>query len=346
MPVKVDEIEEVTARINRKYENSIRHGDVMEEVNGIPTGSLELDIAMGGQGLPQGRVTRLYGGYSSAKTLTSYNVIAEAQKMGLACAYYNIEKQYSPEFVKARGVNTSKLTLVEGTTIEEVGDKLETLLGVCHVHVIDSCSQAVSEDELNASIRDWRPGLNARAWGKVFRRINERFDNVDNTIILIDQVRTNFRTGAEEAPGGRILDHQSSMTVHFKKGSWLWRDDEGFLDEKAKQSKGMSGQIEPSGIEIRARVEKSRVCRPFRSATMRLDLDTIKFDRVFELMKAARHYEIVTQRRSYYYYTPPGGDQSEPLCFQGEKKLRQFVESDLTLQEQIVATSRQALSQI
>src|SRR4051812_12491585 len=171
----------------------------MEHCEGIPTGSLELDAAMGGRGVPQGRVTRFYGGYSSTKTLRAYQVIAQAQAAGLTASYFNVEKQYVPEFAEARGVATSELTLVEGATIEEIGDKLESLLGVVHLHVIDSCTAAVSEDELNADIRDWRPGLNARAWGKVFRRINERFDHYKNTIILIDQVRTNFKTGSEEA---------------------------------------------------------------------------------------------------------------------------------------------------
>jgi RecA/RadA recombinase len=115
---------------------------------------------------------------------------------------------------------------------------MEALFNVCHVHVIDSCSIAVSEDELNADIRDWRPGINARAWGKVFRRLNERFDQLENTVILIDQVRTNFKTGGEDAPGGRILDHQSSMTVHFKKGAGWPATADGFPRREGHSGEG------------------------------------------------------------------------------------------------------------
>lgn len=304
----------------------------MEKVEGISTGSLELDVAMGGKGVPKGRVTRFYGGYSSAKTLTTYNVIGEAQKQGLTAAYYNVEKQYVPEFVEARGVATSELTIVEGATIEEIGDKLESLLGVVHLHIIDSCSAAVSEDELNADIRDWRPGISARAWGKVWRRINERFDHYENTMILVDQVRTNFKTGGDDAAGGRMVGHQSSMSISFKKGGWLYRNPEGILDEKAKITKGMSGQAEPSGMEIKARVEKSRVCRPFRTATLRLDLDSLDFDRTFELVKAAKHYNIVETRGSYYYL------DGEKIG-QGDKQLRGVIEADSSLREKIVETA-------
>jgi hypothetical protein len=99
----------------------------------------------------------------------------------------------------------------------------------------------------------------------------------------------------------------------------------------------MSGQIEPSGYEVKCRVEKSRVCRPFRTATMRLDLDEINFDRIFELKKAAVHYGVIRQGGSYYYYTPPGGD--EIRIGQGEKAVREFIQGDLTLQQEITDTA-------
>lgn len=335
-PVRVEDYDEVVAKIARKYGDDIRKGDQMENVDGIPTGSLELDAAMGGKGVPQGRTTRFYGGYSSTKTLRTYKVIANAQKMGLNCAYYNAEKQYVPEFAQARGVRTSDLTIVEGATIEEIGDKLESMLGIVHLHVIDSCSAAVSEDELNADIRDWRPGLNARAWGKVFRRINERFDNTTNTIILVDQIRTNFKTGGEEAPGGRILDHQSSMTVHFKRGPWVFRNEHGYLDEKAAKARGISGQMEPAGIEIRARVEKSRVCRPFRTATMWLDLDHLEFDDPFEYLKAAKHYGILEQKGAGYWY------RDGKKIAQGQPGIRKVLAEDTELRELIRFTSLKA----
>src|SRR3954463_11007864 len=342
MSVRRDEYEEVVSRINRKYENSIHKGDTFEPVQGISTGSPEMDAAMGGFGVPIGRWTRFYGAYSSTKTLTAFAVIAEAQKLGLSCAYYNVEKQYVPDFVAERGVDISKLDVVEGTSVEEIGEQMESLLAVTHVHVIDSCSIAVSEDELNADIRDWRPGISARAWGKVFRRLNKRFDHFQNTVILIDQVRVSFRTGAEEAPGGRILDHQSSMTVYFKKGGWLFRNEQGHLDDKAKQHKGVSGQSEPAGIEIKARVEKSRVCRPLRTATMRFDMDELSFDRTFELVKAAKHYKIVESSGSgYYYYTVPGSGKK--ITLRGEPALRDFIKGDLTLQDHIRDTALAAV---
>lgn len=339
-PVRPEEYNEIVSRVNRKYDGDIRRGGGWTAVPRISTGSIELDTAMGG-GIPQGRWTRFYGGFSSTKTLTALLAAKHAQDMGLTVAYYNIEKQFDPKFASEKiGLDTDAITRVEGATVEEIGEKMEALFGVVHMHIVDSCTIAVSEDELNADIRDWRPGITARAWGKVFRRLNERFDQNDNTVILIDQVRTNFKTGGEDPAGGRIFDFQSSMSVSFRRGSWLFRNpDTGFLDEKAKQEKGRSGMVEPAGVEIKCRVEKSRVCRPLRTATLRFDLDELGFDRTFEYVKAAKHYGIVrTTSKGRYEY----GDENDPIKFHGDKPLYEFLVGDQELQAEIRETALMA----
>jgi recombination protein RecA len=336
MAVRPEEYDDIVAKINKKYNGDIRRGNDYETVARISTGSLELDLAMGG-GVPHGRWTRFYGGFHSTKTVTALNVIREAQDMGLLCAYYNVEKQYDADFARDKiGLNPDELTLVEGATIEEIGEKMEAMMTVCHVHVIDSCSIAVSEDELTADVRDWRPGITARAWGKVFRRLNERFDQLDNTVILIDQMRTNFKTSGEQAAGGRVFDFQSSMSVLFKKGSWMFRNSDGFLDDGAKQEKGYGGQIEPAGYEVKCRVEKSRVCRPFRSATMRLDLESLQFDRTFELLKAGVYYGTIEQRGAHYY------KDGQKLAM-GAKAVRKIIDEDEALQTEIWENAMKSL---
>ena len=280
-----------------------------------------------------GRWTRFYGGYHSTKTLTALSSIREAQNMGLLCAYYNVEKQYDVDFARDNiGLDPKELTLVEGATHR--GDRREDGVddaGVSPVHVIDSCSIAVSEDELNADIRDWRPGISARAWGKVFKRLNDRFDQLGNTVILIDQVRVNFKTQGEVAAGGSVFDHQSSMSMLFKKGQWIGRNKNGFLDGKAKEN--LDKMIEPAGYEVKCRVEKSRVCRPFRTGIMRFDVDNLAFDRIWELKVQALRSGVIRQGGAYYTYVPKDGD--EVKIGQGDKACREFIASDLTLQEEI-----------
>jgi hypothetical protein len=118
----------------------------------------------------------------------------------------------------------------------------------------------------------------------------------------------------------------------------LYRNEGGDLDDKAKQETGMSGQVEPSGYEIKARVEKSSVCRPYRTATMRFDLDKLEFDRMFEYSKAARHYNIVST-------TSNGRYEYKGTKMHGEKQLRALIKGDVTLQEEIRAAAMQAAMQ-
>lgn len=341
MSVDTGNLDSVISKINRKYENSIRRGSEQVKVKHISTGSPELDVAMGG-GVPIGRFTRFYGAFGSTKTMTALSVIAEAQRMGLTCSFFNIEKRFESEFAKRKGIDTKKLIVSEGTSIEEIGEKLEALFTVCNLFVLDSCTIAVSEDELTCDVRDWRPGINARAWGKVFRRLTERFDTVGNTVILIDQVRVNWKTGSEDPAGGRVFDHQSSMSVLFRKGKWLYLDEEtGILDEKNKQSKGSDGQTNPDGQEIKVKVEKSSVCRPFRTATLHYNLDTLEYDRVYEYMKAAKHYGIVTpngNNTSWQYID----DDGVVTTLRGEKGLRGFIADNKELQKYIYEVALEA----
>lgn len=343
MPVDTSNLDAVVARINRRYENSLHYASEQLAIKHLSTGSPELDVAMGG-GIPLGHFVRFYGGFGSTKSSTSLACIAEAQKAGLVCCLCNIEKRFEKSFAERLGVNTDKLIIVEGTTIEEIGEKLEALFTVANFFVLDSCSIAVSEDELEANVRDWRPGITARAWGKVFRRLNERFDMVDNTVVLIDQVRVNFRTGSEDPAGGRIFDHQSSMSVLFRKGKWLYIDPEtGILDAENKQRKGPDGQTTPDGIEIKIKVEKSSVCRPFRTATLHYNLDTLEYDRIWELMKAAKHYGVIHPHgRGHWRYID---DDGEVTSLHGDKQLRDFIIQYPNLQDYIKQVAFEAAEQ-
>jgi len=322
-------LEDVIAAIEKRYgEGSIHQGDKEVAVERIPTGSLALDYATTG-GIPIGRFSRFYGGYSSAKSLTCWQVIKQAQKMGMTCAYYNIEKQYDKSFVSKIGIDTKNLVVVQGTTIEETGTKVEALLGPVDLHVIDSCSSAVSIDELNASIEDWQRGLSARVWGKVLRTINERFDHRRNVVIMVDQIRDSMQYGGGHVvPGGKSLDHVSSMSLLFKKGGWMFYDKNGYLSTDTTASKTVSGSAEADGMEILIRVDKSRVGRPLRTARMYLDLNKMCFDVDAERTQMAKHFNLIEQ--SGAWFTLPSGEKVHGL-----KGVRELVANDPSFKEQI-----------
>lgn len=330
--------DEIVNALEKRYAGTILRGDEVDSPSRIPTGSLELDYITEG-GIPMGRWTRMYGGYSSTKTRTCWEIVRQAQKMGLECVYYNVEKQFDVAAANRAGVDTAELTLVQGTTIEETAEKMESLLGVAHLHIIDSCSNAVSVDELNADLTDWRPGLMARAWGKALRRCHERLGE-DNAAILIDQLRMNFgkrgQQATEEPPGGRFLNYLSSMNMNFRRGKWLFYDKKGFLVDdlkKAQTKKTLSGALEPDGREITVRCEKSRVGRPELSATLAFDMNEYAFDYDFEYVKALKYLGLVTQSGSWWTYQPNGKKSQKRV--QGDAGLRELIGSQNGLREEV-----------
>lgn len=300
------QLDKVVAAITSQYGDGAVHvGGNAKPVKRIPTGSLELDYATTG-GIPFGRFSRFWGSPSSGKTLVSWHTIANAQKMGLTCVYYNAEKQYDEVHAARLGVDVKKLIIVEGTIIEEIGTKMESLLGVANLHVVDSCTSCVALEELEAKVEEWRPGLSARVWGKVLRRVLERFDPDHNAGILVDQARSVIGYGGgEQAPGGKAMEHASSLTLHFRKGKWLYRTDDGFLTDADVKKKTISENKEQDGQEYVVRVEKSRVGRPGRVARFFYDVDTRQFDLTKEYLQAGLFFGVIQAKGAYY--TMPDG---------------------------------------
>lgn len=328
MPVDATKRAAVVGAIEKKWgKGNTYAANTAPKVARVPTGSLELDYVTGG-GYPIGRFTRMYGGASSGKTLACWNAIREAQKRGMDCVYYNIEKQFDPIHVAKIGIDMDKLLVVDGTIIEEIVEKAEALMGVYHLHVFDSCSQAVPIDEINAKPTDHQVGLAPRMWAKGFRRLNKAFDDRENLVIYVDHARTVFGSGAIKPPGGKAMEHASSMTLEFKRGKWLNYDDEGILEESKGDDDTLSGDAQPEGIEMQIRCQKSRVCPPFRTARVRIGFDTYEYDTDYELLKAAKWTGVA---KNGPYYEVEGYDKK----VHGEGKLRKTIGDDDKLRKLI-----------
>jgi RecA/RadA recombinase len=267
----------------------------------------------------------MYSHNSSTKTRTCYAIIAEAQRMGMDCVYYNVEKQFDDDAASRAGILTEDLTVIEGTQIEAIGEKMEALLGVAHLHVVDSCSGAVSMAELAAEVTDNFVGIKARTWGKVLARAHERMDPKENTCILIDQMRMTFggkmRQATEEPPGGRYMNFLSSLNLNFKKGKWIYYDKYGELSEKGKSAKTLSGSDEPEGRVIKVRNEKSRIGRPDQSASLYFDLNRYDFDVEWEYVKALKYLGWAKQSGSWWEVSTDAAEEK----VQGDHGLRELL---------------------
>ena len=113
------------------------------EVSAIPTGCLEVDLALGIGGLPRGRIIEIYGPESSGKTTVSLHVVAEAQKLGGAAAFIDVEHALDPVYAKNLGVDIDNLFVSQPDTGEQALEIMETLIrsGAIDVIVLDSVAE-------------------------------------------------------------------------------------------------------------------------------------------------------------------------------------------------------------
>lgn len=336
MPVDPSMLEKDIAAIkSRRKKMSLLAGDEIEQVERIPMESPTIMYVTTG-GIPMGRITRFFGDKSTGKTHLAYLVIAAGQQMrterfpnGLVACYWNAEGIYDAEHAAHLGVDTKALKIGETKVIEEIAGEMEVYLRSIHLHVIDSTSMAKSVRELAAEPGGELIGVQSKAWKAAMNRIDARFDNEENALILISHVGTKIdlkrRTSYTYPKDGDYLEYASSMNLELSAGSWLFYHPEGHLEknDNIKGDVGISfaGLKEPDGIEVSVRCKKNRVGRQNRVGKMRFDLNTFQFDTTFELLDAAqffteegnvahRHGEkpIIhkTGEKSSWYFLPDG----------------------------------------
>lgn len=370
MPVNKEYAKDLAAAIEKQYGKGTFHsGAESKRVTRIPTGSFELDYATGG-GIPMGKISSFWGNYSSGKTLMMLNIMKNAQNIhifgemmldskiegirnqgeqilemfpdGMSVVYYNVEMVWDKDFAEKVGVDNEKVFIVEGSRIEDIGTICSSLLGAYNLHCIDSISEGTSVDELNSDISDWHMGIKTRVWNKVLDHVKDKMDLYENSLLFTRQVTANFNSprGGIMPKGGNKMDHTIGMQVEFKRGGWLFNRD-GELKPEAEQSpKTLSGKAEADGFEIIARVDKSRVGRPFRTAHMQIDFNRLGVDHDYELAKAAIFFGLVEKSGSWY--TLPDGIQFDGKNkVQGKPKIAKAIAENPDFKKQVIDTMQE-----
>ncbi|MGH7349005.1 MAG: recombinase RecA [Candidatus Rokuibacteriota bacterium] len=166
-------------------------GGVMDEISVIPTGALQLDMALGIGGIPRGRVTEIYGPESSGKTTLALHIIAEAQNLGGTAAFIDAEHALDPKYAKNLGVNTDELLISQPDTGEQALEIAETLVrsNAVDVIVIDSVAALVPRAELDGDMGDSLPGLQARLMSQALRKLTAAISRSGGAVIFINQIR-------------------------------------------------------------------------------------------------------------------------------------------------------------
>jgi recombination protein RecA len=257
------------------------------DVATIPTGSLSLDLALGG-GLPQGRIIEIYGPESSGKTTLALHAVAEVQKSGGVAAYIDAEHALDPEYAARIGINLDTLLISQPDTGEQALEIVETLVrsSAVDIVVVDSVAALVPRAEIEGDMGDAHVGLQARLMSQALRKLTGVISKSKTTVVFINQLRIKIGVmfgNPETTAGGQALKYYASVRMDIR-GSEQIKDGDLSI-----------------GKHVKVKVVKNKVAAPFKIA---------EFDIMFnegistagDLIDLAVKYELVQKSGAWYAY--------------------------------------------
>ncbi len=290
-------------------------------LEGISTGCLSLDIALGGRGIPRGRIVEIFGPESSGKTTLTLHVVAQAQKSGGVAAFIDAEHAFDPSWAKRLGVDLEALLVSQPSSGEEAMRIAEMLVktNAVDVIVVDSVAALVPEKELQGEIGDQYVGLQARLMSQSLRKLTGAISKSKTTVIFINQIREKIGVmfgSPETTPGGKALKFYCSCRIDVRRIGQL-KDGE-----------------EVVGQRVKAKIVKNKVAPPFRVAEFdMMHANGISYEG--DILDLAIAKKIIVKSGSWFKY----GDTQ---LAQGRENVRAYLQQNPelteTLKQEILST--------
>lgn len=296
--------------------------DAIEQVEVIPSGSITLDLALGVNGYPKGRIVEIYGPESSGKTTLAIHAIAEVQKQGGIAAIVDAEHAFDQFYAAKLGVDVDNLLISQPDNGEQALEIADNLIrsGAIDLLVIDSVAALTPKAEIEGEMGDSQMGLQARLMSKALRKLTGSISKAKCCCIFINQLRDKIGVmfgNPETTTGGNALKFYASVRIDIRKATQI-KDGE-----------------EVMGNRVKVKVVKNKVAPPFRKAEFDIMYGE-GISKVGEIIDLGVDLGIVKKSGSWFSY-------GETKLGQGRDAVKNLIADNPELAEELENKIKEAL---
>lgn len=325
---KAKAVEAAIAQIEKNYGK----GSIMalgdqpnEDIPVIPTGCIQLDMALGVGGFPRGRIIEIYGPESSGKTTLTLHAIAEAQKLGGVAAFIDAEHAFDAVYARKLGVDIESLLVSQPDTGEQALDIAETLVrsGAIDIIVIDSVAALVPQAEINGEMGDNHVGLQARLMSQALRKLTGILSKSNTCMLFINQLRMKIGVmfgNPETTTGGNALKFYATQRIDIRRIAAI-KDGEDVI-----------------GNRTRVKVVKNKVAAPFTQCEFDI-LYGCGISREASILDLATELDIIQKSGSWFSY-------NNERIGQGRENTRLFLKDNAELCNEIEQKIRESMKDV